>query len=474
MTLEWTQNILFTIIDFFALLTMIFASLFALKIIKKKAKLTIKAALAKTFSMLAVGYILYAAAELIWHMITLAGGDPSLGIAEYFWVIGAVFVFSAFAYFAAYMYKEHKEYKKGLLLLVSSSVVALGLLYYLIGNFIVGFQTGERALEMFFDYYYPISSALILIASVNVYLFFKKLKDFGHPLLFLAISSLFTFLGDMAYTYYSWNDIYGIIGLLSDSFYCIEYILAAIAFYMLFKTLTTKGHETKHSKLTHHKKVKWAIKAFNPCLAARIIALIISLGGITVMLGWFLGIPALTSILPVWGTMPFSTALCFFLSGIILYLTCLWQQGTKKDNDMIIIMSGLIILFFMATLLISMFVGLSTGIEDIFVKEASDAVKTNVQGRPSAGTMISFILIAIAGLLAVAKAKKTTKKLMIIGSAVTIIGTIGILGYILNLPVLYYSISDWSTAMAFHTAILLTMAGIGLFILGKSGKEVEA
>jgi len=53
--------------------------------------------------------------------------------------------------------------------------------------------------------------------------------------------------------------------------------------------------------------------------AAKILANIVMITGVMVMFGWVADIPILTSILPQWVTMKFSTALSFFISGVVLY-----------------------------------------------------------------------------------------------------------------------------------------------------------
>jgi len=90
----------------------------------------------------------------------------------------------------------------------------------------------EKAILAFLDLYYPIGSAVILIALLPILFFFRKAK-IETPLLFLALSMLFTFFGDMCWTYYTWNGMeYGIIGILSDFLYMIEYIFITIGFYL--------------------------------------------------------------------------------------------------------------------------------------------------------------------------------------------------------------------------------------------------
>jgi len=198
----------------------------------------------------------------------------------------------------------------------------------------------------------------------------------------------------------------------------------------------------------------------------KVLAGIVIITGIIVMLGWFLDIAVLKSILPNWVTMKFTTALSFFLSGIVLFLIAKHNERYNETAEIMLPILALIILMIMVTLLASSFLSIHTGIEDLFVKEAEGAVKTTTPGRPSMGTMVDFILIALAGMLFAFEPKNMKKYFGKIGIAIGIIGGAGILGYIINEPLLYYTIEGWSTAMALHTAILFTLIGIGLFLSG--------
>lgn len=194
---------------------------------------------------------------------------------------------------------------------------------------------------------------------------------------------------------------------------------------------------------------------------AKLLSFVITLGGAIVMAGWILEIEALKSILPFWVTMKFLTALSFFLSGIILYFVAYNTEGGFVLNQIMIAISSILILFFMLNLLLATLFNFSTGIEDLFVHELRDAVKTTIPGRPSIGTMINFTLVSIAGLTSLFEVKKFNHKIYIIGIIVLIIGSIAVLGYIASVPLLYYTITGYSTAMALHTAILFMLAGIG-------------
>jgi len=95
--------------------------------------------------------------------------------------------------------------------------------------------------------------------------------------------------------------------------------------------------------------------------------------------------------------MKFSTAIAFVLSGIILFF--IRQQIVNDSIVAPVILPGatLGLLLLMSKLLISQLFDFTSGIEDLFVKEADGAIQTTVPGRPSVGTMINFIIIGITG-----------------------------------------------------------------------------
>lgn len=204
---------------------------------------------------------------------------------------------------------------------------------------------------------------------------------------------------------------------------------------------------------------------FNNKTIARILAGIVTLGGLVVMFGWFSNIPILTSILPQWVTMKFITAFSFFLSGLTLSFIIEISEGRRALSKIVIPITSFLILILMATLLISVSTGVRSGIEELFVKEAANAVKTTTLGMPSVGTMISFILMAIAGILSMFNFNKIKNYLKTTGIAIGIFAILAILGYMINVPLLYYTVEGLSTAMAFHTALFFLLLGIGLTMI---------
>lgn len=196
------------------------------------------------------------------------------------------------------------------------------------------------------------------------------------------------------------------------------------------------------------------------------LAIFVVIAGAIVMLGWIFDIGILKSILPGWISMKFSTALSFVLSGIILYLIAMSLESGSGVAQAFLPVAVLIILLMMVSQLAATFLGLRLGIEELFIKEAKGTVRSVVPGRPSVPTMVSFILIAAAGMLTMLNLANLKSKLRFLGWIIMIIGTVAVLGYLVNAPLLYYYIEGKNSAMAFHTAILFALIGISLIFLG--------
>ncbi len=122
---------------------------------------------------------------------------------------------------------------------------------------------------------------------------------------------------------------------------------------------------------------------------------------------------------------------------------------------------SMVIFLLMASLLASTIIGVDTGVEELFVKDSMAAVQSVVPGRPSIATMLNFILIAMTGVLTTMNIAKLSKMVLIFGMTVAAIGITAILGYLIDQPLLYFSVLGKSSAMAVNTAILFILWGIG-------------
>lgn len=203
----------------------------------------------------------------------------------------------------------------------------------------------------------------------------------------------------------------------------------------------------------------------NKKILTKFLGCAVSVIAITAIAGWVFDVPVLKSISPDWISMKFDTALCFFLSGISLYFIARAQEGARDLAQVWLCVTSLIIVLFMGVLFFSALLGVHTGAEDLFIKETKLAAKTVIAGRPSFPTMISFLFLALAGIVTMLNIKNLRLNLKIIGIIIGLTGLVAVMGYVINIPLLYYYIQDVNSAMAIHTAILFILSGVGLLCL---------
>src|SRR3989338_7218304 len=215
MVFESAQQILYLI----TLIAAGFTALAGLSVVHrftlKKTALSYSNVFVFIFALLAFGYSCFALAELTWYLIfEVFDQFPSVSMPDFYWVIGSVSLLIAFTTFSLYMFKQHKSLGKGSLFLFLGGAVFAGILYFALSGTVVDLSKGKG--HLFLGYFYPIASALILVASASVYLFFEKVEHFGKFLMYLLFANLAFFIGDVLYTYYSFKSVYGITGVLSD------------------------------------------------------------------------------------------------------------------------------------------------------------------------------------------------------------------------------------------------------------------
>jgi len=198
---------------------------------------------------------------------------------------------------------------------------------------------------------------------------------------------------------------------------------------------------------------------------AKLLSLVVTITGIVVIIGWIFDIAVLKSISPAWVSMKFITAITFILSGITLYFIVRALEGQFDQAQVVLSVTSFTIILIMGILFFSALLGIRTGLEDLFIKEPPGAVKTIAPGRPSIPTMLSFLLIAAAGIQVTWNSKDLRNKLTVLGMIIAAVGALAIVGYITNSPHLYYFFEGKNTAIACNTAVLFVLWGIGLICL---------
>lgn len=199
--------------------------------------------------------------------------------------------------------------------------------------------------------------------------------------------------------------------------------------------------------------------------AARILAGIIGIEALVVMAGWILGIDLLTRIAPFGINMKFVTAFLFLFGALELYFV---SRAVQDEDDVaLVLLPGISLAISLVTiaLLVGRLFGTSTGIENLFVENLDPANFSGTAltgGWPSFPTLINFILLGLAGLASLFPGFFREKLLIYLGCFISLSGLIAIVGYLCNVPVLYYELSISTIPMALNTALCFALLGFGL------------
>ena len=145
------------------------------------------------------------------------------------------------------------------------------------------------------------------------------------------------------------------------------------------------------------------------------------------------------------------------------------MKEKSSGHQMSVLILTFLLLLLMGTILASSLLDIDLGLETLFPSDQNSAFTVS-SGRPSYGTLIAFMLIGCIALFEGVTLDKFAKFKTIFSILVLIIAIVALLGYLFNVPVLYYYFESLSTAMAFNTAILFLLLGVGFLEISKRQK----
>lgn len=180
--------------------------------------------------------------------------------------------------------------------------------------------------------------------------------------------------------------------------------------------------------------------------------------GLTVIFGWYMGVPALIQIHPTFPSMQFNTALGMLLSGLGLITLQLSKLKLTR------LLAGTVLVMGAATGLQMVF-GFDLHIDQFFIEQDLTG-KTKFPGRMSPNTALCFILVA-SGLLFITSSLALNVKAIanaLLMPIIIALAVISLLGYVLDAETAY----GWGTqtGMAVHTSTGFFILGINLILLG--------
>ncbi len=202
-------------------------------------------------------------------------------------------------------------------------------------------------------------------------------------------------------------------------------------------------------------------------LLMKILPVLIFSLGLVVLIGWFLDIPFLKSISLNWPSMKIPTALGFMLSGALFSLLSKMKKDGKNKCSVFSYILSLILILYMGGLFILTLGDINftvTG-HSISSNVIFSTIQREIINRPSVLTMVNFFLIGLCGVKLCRK--KFSRGAHFTGWFISTTGVVAVLGYVFNLPTLYYQIDSIASAMAIHTGAFFIISGINLMILSK-------
>jgi PAS domain S-box-containing protein len=184
---------------------------------------------------------------------------------------------------------------------------------------------------------------------------------------------------------------------------------------------------------------------------ARVASAVVFVVGALVLLGWILGIAALTSVVPGWPKMVASTALAFVLAGVSL-----WLQASERLRAGAYVCAALAI-FIGAFGVTTRLLGWNVRLDNLSIEKLSIA-GISPAGSMSPATALSFVLVGSA--LLFARGHRFSRTYQMCAILTLLIGWLGFSRYIFGgEPLVPYA------AMAIHTATLLLLLGAGVLSL---------
>ena len=229
MPFESLQGMLYGATALFALLTAL-AGIFMLNsLFKNKLQDLFTDKNFFVFFILISGYVLFALGELGWYLIFVVLGKAPVGsMPDFYWVVGQALMFLAYLALSVQLYRAYGDYQKLLLVLGAGGVLLVGIGYYL----------STLPSSGFIFALYPLASVGIVLASVQIPFFLKRIPHFGTSLFLLFLTNLGFLAGDLLYISSTAQGTYGFIGVLSDFLYIAAYCLSTVA----FLTFLRKAH----------------------------------------------------------------------------------------------------------------------------------------------------------------------------------------------------------------------------------------
>lgn len=184
--------------------------------------------------------------------------------------------------------------------------------------------------------------------------------------------------------------------------------------------------------------------------------------GVAVIFSWIFDIPILKSLIPGYATMKMNTAICFVLSGMVMYGLC-FRNNSKVERLFCLLLSLLLLAVSLCTYA-QYVLGFDAGIDELLVRdEQTYANAGDYPGRMAASTALGFVVFAVSSFFLRSKSAVLKCFAQYGLHLLTLLSCIALIGYVYNVPA-FYKLS-FLTSMALHTSVLFFLLSVaGSFV----------
>ena len=194
-----------------------------------------------------------------------------------------------------------------------------------------------------------------------------------------------------------------------------------------------------------------------------IVSIITIITGLLVICGWFFNSEVLRSVVEGLPSMKINTAICFILSGIVIFLL---TQKPKAFGYIQIALPVIVILTGLISFLQDIF-SFNTGIDEWLMQDnAARMAGYSSPGRMATTTGFCFLLLGLSFLFILSGKKNIKLAAQYALHIITLISVIATIGYLYNLPA-FYKLSFLSS-MALNTSILFFLLSVSASFINHS------
>lgn len=199
----------------------------------------------------------------------------------------------------------------------------------------------------------------------------------------------------------------------------------------------------------------------NACsCCASIISVFVMVAAIIMLMAHIWGEDAATYVSAGSVPMSISSALAFIMAAVILiYRTRIIKNADDPGHIAIPVVSYILMLL-MGTTILQNILHMYSGINVTYIFEY-DELSQSHGGGPSLVSAMLFLWIGLTNIGYSFESGNPKIMQRFTGIVMAIIGVVPMVGYLANIPVLYYEIADVSKGMSLYSSVLFFLLGIG-------------